>query len=48
MEYVLNYETDFKIKLNQIKDEIFYNMVRIDPAVSLVPNGKKLNRLAPN
>ncbi|CAD8123635.1 unnamed protein product [Paramecium sonneborni] len=48
MEYIQNSRVDFQNKLQQIKEEIFYRLVRIEPAVQLVPFGKKMTKLAPN
>ncbi|CAK68141.1 unnamed protein product (macronuclear) [Paramecium tetraurelia] len=48
MEYIQDSKVDFANKLQQIKEEIFYKLVRVEPPVSLVPYGKKLRRLAPN
>lgn len=48
MEYIQDPSHDFADKLNDIREEVFYKMMTIAPAVSLVPNGKKLRKLAPN
>ncbi|CAD8113308.1 unnamed protein product [Paramecium sonneborni] len=48
MELIQDSKVDFEKILEEIKAELFYPLIKVEPSVSLVPQGKKLNTIAPN